>query len=287
MNPKKNQPAQPSAVPQVKKRANKLLTIGLPAALGVLILVVVLVLVLVSSGKTSSDALSKFSSATSKVNSSSLELTTAVSKTRYSTDDNKSEIESDGKKFDEAIAEFEGATQGLKKDRKDLKEKAQNYSNALKDYKKNTVDLAIEYSQVSAIRNKIDSVDFDSSTATDPAAFSVEINRIKSEYSDYISELKALSLNNDQVKSVRDDGVKILERLNDYFTQMDQAVKAGDSARLTTISRELTDLSRNRAIEDKEEAIKDKFSIDSDEYKKLSDAEKSLNDEIRKVNSKR
>ncbi len=287
MDPKKNQPAQPSAVPQVKKKANKLLTIGLPAALGVLILVVVLVLVLVSSGKTSNDALSKFSSATSKVNSSSSDLTTAVSKSRYSADDNKSEIESDGKKFNEAIAEFEEATQGLKKDRKDLKEKAQNYSNALKEYKKSTVDLAIEYAPVSAISNKVDDVEFDSSKATDPAAFSTEISRIKGEYSKYISELKALSLNNDQVKSLRDAGVQLLEKMSDYFTQMDQAVQAQDTSRLTAISRELTDLSRNSDIEDKEEAITDKFSLTSDEYKKLSDVEKSLNDEIRKVNSKR
>ena len=93
---------QPKSGPNMKK----ILMVVLPIV-GVLIISIVSLLVFSKMNKTSAEALKKFSSATSELNSKSSNLGLEVSKSTY---DEGTDLDPAVKQFDESVKSFEGAT---------------------------------------------------------------------------------------------------------------------------------------------------------------------------------
>jgi hypothetical protein len=281
-----NSPMQGNQMPvfQAKKKVSKLLTIGLPVALGSVLLICLVLFFVLRGAKTSNEVLANFSSATSSLNTKSLSLSSDVSAASYS---DSVDIDTSKKDFDNALGEFDSATAKLKSDKKDLKSAAENYSSALKEYRDNTVSVAVDSNALQKIFNKASEIEFNQDSTSSEDAYLLEVDRIKNEYSSLAKELKDLQIKNQKVKDLRDTYAMVMDQLVNAMGRLRDAFVAKDTEAMSNIQSELTDMEYSSDVSAKEKAVKSLLSAEDSLYKKVEDARKALNNQIDMVNSKR
>ena len=270
---------QPKSSPNMKK----ILMIVLPIV-GVLIISIVGLLVFSKMNKTSAEALKKFSSATSELNSKSSNLGLEVSKSTY---DEGADLDPAVKQFDESIKSFEGATSELKSDRKDLKIAAEGYIEALKSYGANEVGIATDMVKIASISKKESEIDFKSSASSDLASYTAEVDRITGVYTSLESDLKDLDLKTEKGKELKDSYSDVFGQIKGILVQLKTAVAAGDRGTLSNLQSQIRELSYDNAADKKKKELEDLVGYDSEGTKKIDAAQNTLNVEIDKINSRR
>jgi hypothetical protein len=270
---------QPKSSPNMKK----ILMIVLPIV-GVLIISIVGLLVFSKMNKTSAEALKKFSSATSELNSKSSNLGLEVSKSTY---DEGADLDPAVKQFDESIKSFEGATSELKSDRKDLKIAAEGYIEALKSYGANEVGIATDMVKIASISKKESEIDFKPSASSDLASYTAEVDRITGVYTSLESDLKDLDLKTEKGKELKDSYSDVFGQIKGILVQLKTAVAAGDRGTLSNLQSQIRELSYDNAADKKKKELEDLVGYDSEGTKKIDAAQNTLNVEIDKINSRR
>lgn len=270
---------QPKSSPNMKK----ILMIVLPIV-GVLIISIVSLLVFSKMNKTSAEALKKFSSATSELNSKSSNLGLEVSKSTY---DEGADLDPAVKQFDESIKSFEGATSELKSDRKDLKIAAEGYIEALKSYGANEVGIATDMVKIASISKKESEIDFKPSASSDLASYTAEVDRITGVYTSLESDLKDLDLKTEKGKELKDSYSDVFGQIKGILVQLKTAVAAGDRGTLSNLQSQIRELSYDNAADKKKKELEDLVGYDSEGTKKIDAAQNTLNVEIDKINSRR
>lgn len=270
---------QPKSGPNMKK----ILMVVLPIV-GVLIISIVSLLVFSKMNKTSAEALKKFSSATSELNSKSSNLGLEVSKSTY---DEGTDLDPAVKQFDESVKSFEGATSELKSDRKDLKIAAEGYIEALKSYSANEVGIATDMVKIASISKKESEIDFKSSASSDLASYTAEVDRITGVYTSLESDLKSLDLKTEKGKELKDSYSDVFGQIKGILVQLKTAVAAGDRDTLSNLQSQIRELSYDNAADKKKKELEDLVGYDSEGTKKIDTAQKTLNVEIDKINSRR
>ncbi|MDQ5913649.1 MAG: hypothetical protein QG623_268 [Patescibacteria group bacterium] len=283
-NPNPTSPL-PEYIPDAKPK--KKILKGLMVVILVAVLTAVGGIIFLKSRATSTAALKEFSSATSGLSSESSALSSSISSS-VTVATNSSTINDDIKAFDEALAIFEQKTANLKSDRKALKAAAESYIKELKDYRLNSVVLAIDVAKVNVVTYKLGVLIGANSAALNSVEdVSNDITRVNSEIDKNITELKALELSAESAKDYRDKSVQLAIDVKEILEGFKVALAAGDnSAILTAQSNLRRQITSSAAVQKEKEIIKE-LGYDSEPTKKVEAARKALNDEIDKVNKNR
>lgn len=277
---------QESPQPEVPKKggAKKILLL----ILGILLIGSLLLggaFLFLKSKKTSAATLQNFSEATSGLNSEGVELSSAISKTTYSSTSESVDLETDAKEFDEALQKFEDATAKLKSDRKDLKSAAENYITEVKSYKENVIGLAVDNAKLQAVAKELSDFKFSSSASSSMEAFAAEADKASTTLAGTTQKMKDLSLSNEKAKELRDLYVSLIGEMQTFLKNVKtDALASNRSAILDEISKFSTTY-RNHPALAKEDEIDDALSFNSDANRKLEEARAKLNDAIGEVNS--
>lgn len=264
----------------------KILMIVLPIV-GVLLISIIGLLLFSKANKTSADTLRDFSSATSEISSESNNLNTGISRI---TDDVELKIEDSVESFDQSIKKFEDTTFKLKSDRKELKLAAENYALALKEYRSNEVEIAVDASKMSPALKKWSDI---KSTPLTLGNFDGDVemlDRTSGEYSSVEESLKNLELKTEKGKELRDTYVEMLGQMQVFFANLKTAIANQDNEAFSMAQSKMADdpeiattKKRRKSLEGE---LEDLTGYNNDGIKKVDEARDALNSEIKSNNSK-